>query len=67
MKNKIKLKLVIGHSKDHKEQTDAGVLIGKEVSKTIYVTKQDAQDILQSYCDRLGYQRSVKFINKYSK
>ena len=67
MKNKIKLKLVIGHDRDHKEQTDVGVLVGKEVSKTIYVTKQDAQDILQNHCDRLGFNQSIKFINKYSK
>lgn len=67
MKNKIKLRLITGHDRTHQEQTDAGVLVGKDVSKTIYVTKQDAQEILQNHCDRLGFNQSIKFINKYSK
>jgi hypothetical protein len=67
MKNKIKVKLAVGHDKKHSEQTKLGVLIGKDVEETVYLTKKDAQSLLQNMCDRLDYQQSRKFVREYSK
>ena len=67
MKNKIKVKLAVGHDKKYTEQTQIGVLVGKDVEETVYLTKKDAQALLQRMCDKLDYQQSRKFVKEYSK
>jgi hypothetical protein len=67
MKNKIKVKLAVGHDRKHSEQREIGILIGKDVEEIVYLTKKDAQSLLQNMCDRLDYQQSRKFVKQYSK
>ena len=67
MKNKIKVKLAVGHDKKHTEQSKISVLIGKDIEETVYLTKKDAQALLQGMCDQLDYQQSRKFVKEYSK
>lgn len=67
MKNKIKVKLATGHDRNHTEQTNVGVLVGKDVEEIVYLTKKDAQELLQRMCSSLNYQQSRKFVRKYSK
>jgi len=66
MKNKIKVKLAVGHDKKHTEQSQIGVLIGRDIEETVYLTKKDAQALLQNMCNRLDYQQSRKFVKQYS-
>ena len=67
MKNKIKVKLAVGHDKQYTEQSKIGVLVGRDIEETVYLTKKDAQALLQSMCNKLDYQQSRKFVKEYSK
>ena len=67
MKNKIKVKLAVGHDKKYTEQSKIGVLVGRDIEETVYLTKKDAQALLQSMCNKFDYQKSRKFVKEYSK
>tara|TARA_Y100000114_G_scaffold82669_1_gene76330 strand:- start:1 stop:210 length:210 start_codon:yes stop_codon:yes gene_type:complete len=66
MKNKIKVKLAIGHDPKYKKQTNTGVLVGKDVEETVYLTKKDAQSLLQNMCDGMNYEQSRTFVKQYT-
>jgi hypothetical protein len=65
MKNKIKLRVVIGHDKKHKEQTEAGIIFGKDKEKTVYLTKKEAQNLLQQVCQCMTYAEAQEFVEQY--
>ena len=68
MKNKIKVKVVTGHDRDHREQTPNGILHGKSVEETVYLHKKDAQRLLQEgVCDKMNPVQARTFVREYSK
>ena len=68
MKNKIKVKVVVGHDRDYREQTPEGILHGKSLEETIYLQKKDAQKLLQEgVCDKMNPAQARTFVREYSK
>lgn len=65
MKNKIKLKLATGHDKTYKEPTKYGIVCGKDIEETVYLTKKEAQKLLQEACMKMDYAQSQKFVKEY--
>ena len=65
MKNKIKLRVVISHDKKHEEQTETGIIFGKDKEKTVYLTKKEAQDLLQQVCQCMTYAEAEGFVKQY--
>ncbi len=65
MKNKIKLKLVIGHDRRHEEQTETGIVFGKDKEKTVYITEKEAQNLLQQVCQCMSYTEAQEFVKQY--
>jgi hypothetical protein len=65
MKNKIKLRVVTGHDRKHEEQTETGTVFGKDKEKMVYLTKEEAQDLLQEVCQCMSYAEAQAFVKQY--
>jgi len=65
MKNKIKLTVVIGHDRKHEEQTETGIIFGKDKEKTVHLTEKEAQNLLQAVCQCMTTTEAREFVRQY--
>ena len=66
-KNCIEIEVLVGYDSDYSEQTEGGVIMGKEVGKTICVPMKEAREILQQAVYGLSYEEGREFAEKYGK
>lgn len=66
-KTVIKVTIKYGFDRSHKSETPLGTLYGKELSKEIKLTNDEAREVIQSLLDKMEYQEAAKFAEKYSK
>tara|TARA_R100000008_G_scaffold11231_1_gene5618 strand:- start:1247 stop:1450 length:204 start_codon:yes stop_codon:yes gene_type:complete len=67
MAKKIKISVPTGHDPNHAEQTDFGVLLGKEIVQSVYLTEEEAANLIQQQVDKLSYHDAQEFYKKYKK
>ena len=63
----IEIEVLVGYDPEYSEQTDVGVMKGKELTKTIHVPMKEARKILQQAVYGLTYEEACEFAKKYGK
>ena len=64
-RNCIDVEVFVGYDSDYSEQTEVGVLKGKELSKTICIPMKEARKIIQQVVYGLNYEEAREFAEKY--
>lgn len=67
MAKKIEISVPTGHDPNHTEQTEFGVLHGKEMVESVYLTEEEAAELIQKQVSKLSYQDAQNFYKKYKK
>ena len=66
-KDYIEIEVIVGYDPDYSEQTEVGVMKGKEFKEIVRIPIEDAKDIVQSTVYRLDYGAAREFADKYKK
>ena len=68
MGRKVKLKVPVEYDGSYTEETEVGILCGKEVVKTIKISVDEAQELIQDHIiSKMDYEKAQEFVKKYSK
>ena len=64
-KDYIEIEVFVGYDSEHSEQTEVGVLKGKEISKTVCISIDEAREQVQQAVYGLDYPEASEFAKKY--
>jgi len=68
MGDKVKLRVPVRYDGSYTEKTEIGILRGEEVVKTIKISVDEAQKLIQDHIiSEMDYEKAQEFVKKYSK
>ena len=66
-KDYIEVDVIVGYDASYREETELGVICGRELSETIRIPMEDAATIVQDQVHGLDYDVANELVKKYKK
>ena len=64
-KGYIEVRVTVDYDPSYTEETENGVMVGREITEVVRVPMEDVVDMVQSQVCRLDYYAAREFVKKY--